>query len=305
MNAREAIPISVDSLAAVEPRGAVLCIGNFDGVHLGHRTLLRRMHDLASDLAAPAVVVTFFPPARVLFEGATFLMTPEEKLLALGEFHPDVVVNIAFDREFAATDKSSWLAELAELQPAAIIVGKDFRFGRGRQGGIADLGTVTDKLEVFPLVEKDGAPVKSSDIRRLLAEGDVKGAARLLGAPYLVRGVVVKGQRRGAGIGYPTANLSVPAGKAVPLGVFAVRVSVAGETFGGMANAGPRPSFEETPPALEVYLFDFDRNLYGAELDVRFVEHLRAQLKFAGLEELRAQLAADETAAREILATSA
>jgi len=303
MSPPETAPVVVDSLAAVEPRGAVLCIGNFDGVHLGHRTLLRRMHDLAQELAAPAVVVTFFPPARVLFEGATYLMTPAEKLLALREFQPDIVVNIAFDREFAATDKSSWLAELAELQPAAIVVGQDFRFGRGRQGGIADLRTVTERLEVFSLVEKDGAPVKSSDIRRLLAEGDVKGAARLLGAPYLVQGMVVEGQRRGAGIGYPTANLSVPAGKALPLGVFAVRVTVAGEIFCGMANAGPRPSFEEAPPALEVYLFDFDADLYGSELNVRFIEYLRGQSRFAGLEELRAQLAADEAAARRILAT--
>ncbi len=294
--------MTVDSLVAVEPRGAVLCIGNFDGVHLGHRMLLTRMRDLAHKLSAPAVVVTFFPPARVLFEGATYLMTPAEKLLVLQEFEPDVVVNARFDREFAATDKSSWLGELAALQPAAIVVGEDFRFGRGRQGGLDDLRTVTERLEVFELLELDGVPVKSSAIRSLLAEGDVGAAARLLGAPYLVRGEVTKGQQRGASIGYPTANLRVHDGKAVPLGVFAVNATVAGQTYGGMANAGPRPSFMEAPPALEVHLFDFSADLYGAELDVRFMEHLRGQLKFAGLEDLRKQLAADEAAARRFLA---
>ncbi len=296
------LPRTTTDLADAELRGAVLCIGNFDGVHLGHRMLLARMRDLAEELRRPAAVITFFPPARVLFEGATFLMTPEEKLLTLAEFAPGAVVNLTFDKAFAATPKELWLGELAALEPVAIVVGEDFRFGNGRSGDIADLRTITDHLEAFTLLEVDGVPVKSSRIRDLLAEGDVTGAAVLLGEPYLVRGAVTLGQQRGRSIGYPTANLEVAPGKALPPGVFAVRVTVGNETFGGMANVGARPTFAEAPPALEVHLFDFSGDLYGSSIDVRFVERLRGQVRFAGVDELRAQLAADEAAARRLLA---
>lgn len=296
-------PALYSALADARERGGVVCIGIFDGVHLGHRALLERMRALAAELRAPAVVVTFFPPARVLFEGSTYLMTPDEKLQALEEFAPDAIVTLTFDRELAGTDKADWLGALAALEPAAIVVGEDFRFGRGRAGGLDDLAAITERLEAFTLLEQDGAPVKSSRVRELLAAADVAGAARLLGAPYLVRGVVTQGQRRGRTIGYPTANLAVPAGKALPLGVFAVTATVDGRVLGGMANVGSRPSFEEEPPALEVHLFDFSGDLYGARLDVRFVAHLRSQQRFSGLDALRAQLAADEAAARAALAS--
>lgn len=294
--------LALDSLAAVSARGGVLCIGNFDGVHLGHRLLLSRMREAATAAGVPAVVVTFFPPARVLFEGVPFLTSPAEKLVALTEYRPDAVVNLTFDRAFADTPKNEWLAELAELRPSAVIVGEDFRFGKDRAGGLADLRTITPSLEVVPLLRVDGEPVKSTTVRELLARADVEGAARLLGAPYLARGTVTSGQHRGHTIGYPTANLLVPAGKALPPGVFAVTAHVNGATHGGMANVGARPSFSEEPPALEVHLFDFAADIYGAEVDVRFVAHLRDQRRFAGLDELRAQLGADEAAARAALA---
>lgn len=296
------LPRTTTDLADAELRGAVLCIGNFDGVHLGHRMLLARMRALAEALHRPAAVITFFPPARVLFEGSTYLMTPEEKLLVLAEFKPSVVVNLTFDKAFAATRKEVWLGELAALEPAAIVVGEDFRFGNARRGDVTDLRAITNHLDAFTLLEVDGAPVKSSRIRALLAEGDVAGAAHLLGEPYLVRGAVLRGQQRGRSIGYPTANLAVAPGKALPSGVFAVRATVGIETFGGMANVGARPTFAEEPPALEVHLFDFNGDLYGSTIDVRFVERLRGQVRFAGIDELRAQLAADEVAARRLLA---
>lgn len=294
-------PRLLTSLGAVTERGGAVCIGNFDGVHQGHRMLLARTLALADELGAPVIVVTFFPPARVLFEGATYLSTPEEKLVALAEYAPDVVVNLRFDRALASTDKAVWLAELAELAPSVIVVGEDFRFGHGRKGGLEDLREITPRLEPFALLELDGAPVKSSAIRDLLTSGDVEAAARLLGAPYLVRGVVGEGQRRGRSIGYPTANLAVPEGKALPQGVFAVTVTRSGRVFGGMANAGPRPTFAGEAPALEVHLFDFEGDLRGAQLDVRFLARLRGPRRFAGPAELKEQLAADETAARRAL----
>lgn len=299
---RAAPPATTGSLAAVTARGGVVCIGNFDGVHLGHRRVLARMRELADAAGAPAIVVTFFPPARVLFEGATYLATPAEKLLALEGFAPDTVASLAFDRALAATPKAAWLAELAALRPRAVVVGEDFRFGHGREGGLADLRTITPQLEAVPLFELDGAPVRSTTIRGLLVAGDVTGAARLLGAPYLARGTVTSGQHRGRTIGYPTANLIVPHGKALPPGVFAVTVTVAGAVHSGMANVGARPTFAEAAPALEVHLFDFAADIYDVEVDVRFVTRLRDQRRFAGIDELKAQLAADEVAARAALA---
>ncbi len=231
---RAAPPATTGSRAAGTARGGVVCIGNFDGVHLGHRRVLARMRELADAAGAPAVVVTFFPPARVLFEGATYLATPAEKLLALEGFAPDTVASLAFDRALAATPKAAWLAELAALRPRAVVVGEDFRFGHGREGGLADL--------------------------------------------------------------------IVPHGKALPPGVFAVTVTVAGAVHSGMANVGARPTFAEAAPALEVHLFDFAADIYDVEVDVRFVTRLRDQRRFAGIDELKAQLAADEVAARAALA---
>ena len=298
---RRQLPPTTASLTEVSARGGVLSIGNFDGVHVGHRLLLERMRTAARTRGAPSVVVTFFPPARVLFGGGQSLMTPAEKLVALAEYEPDVVVNTPFDRDFANTDKEAWLAQLAALAPSLIVVGQDFRFGKGRTGGLDDLGRVTEALEAFSLLERGGAVVSSSRVRELLGSGEVAAAALLLGAPYLVRGVVTRGRQLGRTIGFPTANLEVPAGKVLPPGVFAVRLEVDGRALDGMANVGPRPSFPEAPPALEVHVFDFAGDLYGAELDVRFIERLRGQVAFAGVDALRAQLSLDERAARAAL----
>lgn len=298
---RRPVTSTYGSVPDVPVRGGVLSIGNFDGVHLGHRLLLDRMRAAALARGVPSVVVTFFPPARVLFGGGQYLMTPEEKLVALSEYAPDVVVSIPFDRDFANTEKETWLAQLSELAPSLIVVGEDFRFGKARAGGLDDLRGIAAELEAFPLLEVDGAVVSSSRVRELLGMGDVANATRLLGAPYLVRGVVTRGQQRGRTIGFPTANLDVPSGKVLPRGVFAVTVEAAGRALAGMANVGPRPTFPEAPPALEVHVFDFADDLYGAELDVRFVKQLRGQRAFAGVEELRAQLSMDERAAREAL----
>lgn len=298
---RRRVTSTYGSVPDVPVRGGVLSIGNFDGVHLGHRLLLDRMRAAALARGVPSVVVTFFPPARVLFGGGQYLMTPEEKLVALSAYAPDVVVSIPFDRDFANTEKETWLAQLSELAPSLIVVGEDFRFGKARAGGLDDLRGIAAELEAFPLLEVDGAVVSSSRVRELLGMGDVANATRLLGAPYLVRGVVTRGQQRGRTIGFPTANLDVPSGKVLPRGVFAVTVEAAGGALAGMANVGPRPTFPEAPPALEVHVFDFADDLYGAELDVRFVKQLRGQRAFAGVEELRAQLSMDERAAREAL----
>lgn len=284
--------------------GAVLSIGNFDGVHLGHRMLLGRMRGLARELGRPAVVVTFFPPAKVVFGNATFLSSAEEKLDLLRAFAPDAVVLVPFSRDYARTDKAVFVAQLAALSPHTIIVGEDFRFGHQRAGGLQDLSPVTDHLESYGLKRLHGEVVKSSRIREHLARGDVARANTLLGAPYRIRGEVLEGQRRGRTLGFPTANVATDPRKALPTGVFAVRVEVDGDPrrFDGMANVGPRPSFPDEPPALEAHLFDASPELYGRTVTVSLHAYLRAQRRFDGLEALRAQLEVDAGAARAALA---
>lgn len=293
---------SLEQAARVGVQDAVISIGNFDGVHLGHRALLTRMRELARERGRPATVVTFFPPAKVFFARGSYLSSRDEKLQLLEEFGPDLTVLISFDEEFSRTSKGQFLEGLARLRPSAFVVGPDFRFGQGRAGSTQDLATLAPLTE-FPLVRLDGQPVGSTRIRQLLEAGDVQGANRLLGAPYPARGTVVLGAQRGARLGFPTANVQLDAAKALPHGVFAVTAQLQGQPglVGGMANVGARPSFQEQPPSLEVHLFDFSGDLYGQQLTVRFVSRLRDQVKFASLDELKAQLAADELAARASL----
>lgn len=296
---------SVDELATLGGdtlAGCVVSIGNFDGVHRGHQALLARMRELASEQNAPSAIVTFFPPAKVLFGDATYLTAPDEKLALLTDFEPDGVAMIAFTRDYAATPKREFVARLARLDPSAIVVGEDFRFGHQREGGLADLEAVAPRLDVFGLETVDGVPVKSSAIREALDRGDVDRAQLLLGRPYRASGVVQHGQHRGASIGFPTANLQVAARKALPRGVFAVRVPHLGQVYDGMANVGPRPSFPEDPPSLEVHLFAFDGDLYGLRLEVEFHAFLRRQQTFANVDEVREQLHADAAAANAALA---
>lgn len=292
----------VASLVELDLSGPCVCIGNFDGVHLGHRALLARMRDITLASGAPSLVVTFFPPARVVFAGAQYLSSAEEKLTLLEEYQPHSVAVLKFDRDFAQTRPSEFVDALARLAPHTLIVGEDFRFGKGRSGGLDELKTASPRLEAFGLVEHDGEVVKSSSIREHLSAGHVERANALLGRPYIVRGLVVEGARRGRTIGFPTANVLVDEHKALPIGVFAVTVKGGERAYGGMANVGPRPSFPDDPPSLEVHLFDFAGDLYGQELTVAFHARLRAQRRFAGVAELKQQLAADEEAARQVLA---
>ena len=292
-----------DRMSDHVPPGAVISIGNFDGVHVGHRALLSRMRVLADAAGAPAVVITFFPPAKVFFTGTDYLSTAEEKLLLLEEFRPDKVVMVPFDREFSHTTKQEFLARLAAMQPSSFVVGSDFRFGQGREGSVTDLAALAP-VEPFELVEQGGLPVGSTRIRELLAEGQIEQANRLLGARYLAHGTVSKGAERGGSIGYPTANLRLNPRKALPPGVYAVTVDALGASHGGMANVGPRPTFPDDPPSLEVHLFDFAADLYDREITVRFTGKIRDQVRFGSLEKLKERLAADEVAARGILTAS-
>jgi riboflavin kinase / FMN adenylyltransferase len=291
----------VNSPEQLTLKDTIICIGNFDGVHVGHQMLLEHMQTLSSTLHKPSLVITFFPPSKVFFQDGDYLSTEAEKLELLRTYTPDAVVMIPFTEAYTHTPKEDFLAQLTQLEPHTIIVGEDFRFGYKRQGTLNDLSHLPERLEVFGMKRVNGEEVKSTRIRQLLGEGNVEAVKPFLGRSYSAQGIVVEGDKRGRTIGFPTANIQTPKGKALPLGVFAVNVDTEQEKFKGMANVGPRPSFPNDPPSLEVYLLDFDGNLYGKTLTVHFEAFIRAQKKFSGLEELKGQLEADKRSAKEKL----
>ncbi len=281
---------------------SILAIGSFDGLHLGHQALLARQKSLALEYHVPSVVYTFDQPTRVLLEGTKFLYTLAEKLKILEHYGVDEVVTVPFTLEFSQRSKEAFLDDLRILEPKAIVVGNDFRFGQQRSGGLEDLKPITPELIALEQLEFSGEVVKASKIRGLLELGDVKTARAFLGRPFSARGVVVTGKQLGRTIGFPTANIAVSNGKILPPGVFSVQLETHdGVIRGGMANVGTRPTVNGMTESLEVFVFDFSGDLYGFEVRVDFLERLRSEQKFAGLDALKAQLELDKTAARGLL----
>ena len=278
-----------------------VAVGSFDGVHLGHQALLARLKERARHYRVPSVVYTFDPPTRVLTQGVEFLSTLPEKLDLLTRYGIDEVIALPFTTEFASRPKEAFLDDLRTLRPRALVIGEDFHFGKGRAGGLDDLKSVCADVVALPMHSLGGQDIKSTRIRAMLAGGDVEGAARFLGRHYDAQGVVVQGDQLGRTIGYPTANIRVPDGKALPLGVFAAKTITEQGTFGGMANVGYRPTVNGKELRFEVNLFDFQGDLYGQEVQVKFWAFLRGEQRFNGLDELKAQLAQDAENARQRL----
>lgn len=282
-------------------RPCAVAVGAFDGLHRGHRALLQELLAQAQALGVPALVYTFDPPTRVLLQGSEFLSTLEEKLELLGGLGVHEVVAAPFTREFAARPKEDFLADLAALRPEALVVGEDFGFGRGRAGGVGDLRGVCARVTEFPLLHCGSEAIKSSRVRALLGRGEVGEAAALLGRPYSLRGEVVRGDRIGRTLGYPTANLVTSPGKALPRGVYAAWAHTEGERWPAMLNIGVRPTVGGQELRVEAHLLGFEGDLYGQVLRAEFVSRLRPETRFASLADLKAQLARDAHAARTAL----
>jgi riboflavin kinase / FMN adenylyltransferase len=293
---------------------SAVAIGSFDGLHRGHQRLLEALAALAHEHHVPSVVYTFDQPTRVLLQGSKFLYSLAEKLKILEELGVDEVIAVPFTRAFSMRPPEAFLEDVRALQPVGIVVGDDFRFGHARAGGLEDLRAVTKNLIALPMFTLQISqtvlledplcePVKTSRIRVLLEQADVVSARTLLGRPYTAHGVVVHGDARGRTIGFPTANVATSDGKLLPPGVFAVRLLTPdGRFHDGMANVGKRPTIGgDLRESLEVNLFDFSGDLYGLEVRVDFLAHLRGEVKFAGLEALQAQLAQDRIAAIAML----
>jgi riboflavin kinase/FMN adenylyltransferase len=290
------------------PGPSVLAIGNFDGVHLGHGALLARLCDAARSADLPPAVLTFEPHPREFFSPASAparLTTLREKLELLAEAGVEQAMVCRFDARFAALPAERFIDEVIfrGLRTRHLIIGDDFRFGQGRTGDFALLQLSGARLgftvAAMDSVTVDGERVSSSGVRRALAAGDMGHAARLLGRPYIIDGQVRHGQKLGRQLGFATANLRIKHNPLPMTGVFAVAVGGLGERpLPGVANLGVRPTVGGTRPLLEVHLFDFDRDIYGAHISVRFVHKLREERRFPDFDALKAQIAADAAAAR-------
>ena len=292
-----------------EARGASVAMGNFDGVHLGHQSVI----DLARG-REPLGIITFEPHPREVFapDAAPFrLMNAEAREHRLAKLGVERLYELPFGRELAGMDPETFAREvLAEgLGVAHVTVGGDFRFGKGRAAGTAELIALGRALgfdvTVAPLLHIDGIEVSSTNIRKALAEGRVRDAAKMLGHLHRIEGEVMHGDKRGRGLGFPTANMSVARLHLPKLGVYAVKVDVlTGPQAGaylGAASLGVRPMFGESAPNLETFLFDFEGDLYGQHLSVALVDYLRPEMKFDGLPALMKQMAQDCETARKIL----
>ncbi|MEM6929979.1 MAG: bifunctional riboflavin kinase/FAD synthetase [Myxococcota bacterium] len=285
----------------------VVTIGNFDGVHLGHRALIDRTRALAERLSAPAAVLTFDPaPQQVLRpdSAAPRIQSLEQKLEALATTGLDLVVVEPFTHELAGLDAEAFATRiLAErIGVRGLALGHDFRFGKSRAGSIETLERCLDvPIEHQAAIELDGVPVSSSRIRRALQEGDVASAATCLGRQHAVRGSVVAGDQRGRTIGFPTANLRQVEGLPPARGVYATRAWLDGEARPSVANLGVRPTVDGEDAeqvVLEVHLLDFTGDLYGRTITVEFVDFIRGERAFDGLGSLKDQIARDAEAAR-------
>ncbi|HCL64268.1 MAG TPA: bifunctional riboflavin kinase/FAD synthetase [Rhizobium sp.] len=295
-------------------KGGVIAIGNFDGVHRGHQTVLSRALELSEARGIPALVLTFEPHPRTVFnpDKPVFRLTPapmRARILEAMGFHS--VIEYPFDRDFSQRSADEFIHSILIdwLGASEVVTGFDFHFGKGREGGPAFLmdagrknGFGVTLVDAFR--DEGAAVVSSSRIRGLLAEGDVAEAAGLLGYRFTVEAEVIRGQQLGRTLGYPTANMALSPEAELKPGIYAVRLRRAdGTLHDGVASFGYRPTVTENGAALlETYVFDFSGDLYGETCSVSFFGHLRDELKFAGLEPLVAQIRRDEEEARALLA---
>jgi riboflavin kinase/FMN adenylyltransferase len=294
---------------------AVYAIGNFDGLHLGHRAVIERAIALAKERNAPSAVLTFEPhPADHFAERpVAFRLTPPELKASLcEEFGLSGIVFLRFDAALAAMSAEEFVGSVLveRLGVGAVVVGWDFHFGKGRSGNPAFLADAGARygfaVDLVGKVEQGAGEaarvVSSTAIRRALEHGDVAAAALALGRRYSVSGRVKPGQRLGRTLGVPTANMSLAPTNRLAHGIYAVRALIGGESHPAVASFGVRPTIEPGRPLLEVHLLDFEGDLYGQEMTVEFVERIREERKFESLDLLVAEMRRDKERAREILA---
>ena len=299
---------------ANDDKNTVAAVGNFDGVHLGHRKIIEHAKTIANRVGARPSVLTFEPHPRVLFQtdGVPFrLSTSVSKARALSETGIDLIFELQFDQTFAQLSAEEFVVKVLKnnLQLNHVVCGYDFVFGHRRRGTAEILETLGSQVGIgvttIPAVsEKDGAVYSSTRVRQCLAEGDPIGASELLGRPWSFSAMVETGDQRGRTIGFPTCNLRLHDLVQPSHGVYAVFVQIEneGKWLSGVANFGRRPTVNDRGALFEVNLFDIERDLYNKRLTVCIMDFIRPELKFDGLDALKTQIALDSASARAILA---
>lgn len=289
-------------------RPTVLTLGVFDGLHLGHQRIMQTVVERAKAAQAVATAITFDPHPRELLHPETappLLQTLDQRLANLSVLGIEQTIVIPFTREFASHPAKDFMSDIIHdrLHAKEVYLGKGFAFGKDRGGNIELLRAMSEKLgftaDEIDEVRLRGLRISSSKIRKLLDDGKVNLARRMLGRPYGVEGVIIRGLRRGHTIGFPTANLK-PHNRVIPrYGVYATATLINGTWRKSITNIGVRPTFEtQTDPSIETYIFDFDGDLYGDVLRVRFLHRIRDERKFNGIDELKAQIEKDSDRAR-------
>lgn len=293
-------------------RGAMVAIGNFDGCHRGHQHVFTALRQRAEALGVPALVLTFEPHPRDVFapEPFMFRLTYADQKARLAEaLGLDGIVVMPFSREFSRIEAEDFVQRFLvdALAVTGVSVGADFHFGHNRQGTpafLADAGVRHGfEVEILTMLDEGTDHISSSRIRGLLGEGDVQGASQLLGYHWVVGGEVIKGDQRGRELGFPTANVATPTGFGLMQGVYAVRARLGDRLLDGVASYG-KPMFNNERPPFETWIFDFDEDIYGRQLEVALLGLVRGQEKFRGLEELIAAVNRDASQARALLKTT-
>jgi len=295
-------------------RGAVLALGNFDGVHRGHRAVIDAARARAGELGTPAGVLTFEPHPRTFFhpQEQLFRLTDERaKLRLLATTGLDGAIVLTFDAALASLTADEFVARILIERFAlrGAVIGFNFHFGKGRAGSPAFLtaegGRRGFTVDIVPPLADGGRIISSGPIREALIAGRVEEAAELLGYAWFVSGSVAHGDKRGRELGFPTANLKLDPACGLRHGVYAVRVQVEGRRYDGVANFGRRPMFEDGSVLLETFLFDFSGDLYGRSIDVAFISWIREEQVFASVAALVSAMQEDARAAQRVLARTA
>lgn len=293
---------------------AVVTIGNFDGVHKGHQAIFHQVIEKAESLKGTSVAITFEPhPVKVLNkENAPPLITLyEQKCELIAKTGLDVLICIPFDRDFANLPADRFLEDIlvSQIGARAIVIGKDYAFGKNREGDIGFLKRHADRLRYevivthwIPMTHPGEGRISSTRVREIVMDGKVEDAPALLGRFYQIRGTVSSGRNRGGRLlGFPTANINVADELCPKAGVYAVTVELGEEHLKGVANIGYSPTFEDHLFTIEVHILDFNKDIYGKKIRVNFIRRIRDEKKFANLEELSDQIRRDVGAGREIL----
>jgi len=292
---------------------AVVTSGTFDGVHVGHQKILSRLKEVARKNKGETVLITYWPhPRLVLYPEQTelkLLNTFEEKAALLKEQGIDHLLRIPFTKEFSKTTSEEFIKKILveQIGTKKLVIGYDHRFGKNREGSFEHLKANANKygfdVEEIPQQDVDNVAVSSTKIRKALAEGDIESATHLLGRPYMIKGRVVKGEKIGRIIGFPTANIEMEfKHKLIPAdGSYAVTIVREHNTYKGMLNIGYRPTVGGKNKTIEVNIFDFDEDIYGENITIDFIDRIRDEMKFEDVDALKNQLTTDKEKAKNLL----